>query len=1130
MISKFFTKAFNKKEKILTFAQNNFFKKLPLTDFTSEHMNYVYDLEYKYFLTPQNWDYLYNDILNSHLFDKGEQLNLSNNQESLRLTQLKTKILYFLKEIIFDTEDDSVYGRPVKVKQVCDTLKEIINESNIEDYSEVIFHKLEDIITNALLKNELTPGFELELPETSLNNSLGATLFNSYFYSLKHYMSFINATNSNNVTLFEEFFTFIFTLYNNNPEQLTPIQYQAIATELNIKFDLAVKNNILIDLICRKTILSVIKKLLQDPFAINYIGIANYFNKQQITTIQLSTIENVLASSLTINNVLLGSIFVNKLIENDVFEVFQKPKYTSKTIEKNMNKSLGESTLTIRIKQDLIYEITLNSSNFKPLLTEANQDNTIKDFKVYKNNLIIDLKLSAINEKIHTNKTGKGSFNSESLFAKNKNISNIQLAIDSVFLNNYLKLIDTLQETHITSSTNKEDLFVFLSIYGINFKIILESLAMEYKNLFVNVLEYCINIQENINTKDISLLQNEIKNIKDPAIKTQFETILRKVRAYRIVLILALQEYIIYSCFNFCIMPSYFDFRGRRYFIGLAFNIQSYPFLKAFVKSYEIDMKLITEGDFNIIREQVVQIIKDDNLKTKVLTKMSSYEQYKENIRKETLKFLYAHIDEYKMTFESFKELIYGPAQDLLTLYKKIISVIKKTNKAIIIISYILLEKQKEFTIINYTNIYSYDMVTSGYQQCSLLLPSKEMGIISNITGNTLFDLYQDLGEDSKKCFFSSIKMLDEIISTRSIETLNLIRESFENFHQSNINYDEHLKPLYKNILFQDIVLKNKNVILAEKWILFSKDKKYLEDDCDSSMVEFLKCILILGRISFLKEILKNNDWLLEKEVLGSRGLTKPSVMIQLYGGTRRGREKAYKEVMLEICMDIGTFFKSNKDLYMLFYFIENHYQLYTNKKLKGIQKLMKLANMLANFNKPISIKNPNFTCQLAPTKFVKFKRIQINSLRIKLNRKPYQLTINRPHFSNFKKLTDSSIIINKRKLATLFPPDFIHSMDAMVPQIAILKINMLNKNLFPRNIRFNIISTHDNFSLGQLLFYILPELLFDIYKEIFDYNYLNTLKDNFNENEFELFMNVMKINDPFTKDDIINPNMMKYG
>ena len=111
----------------------------------------------------------------------------------------------------------------------------------------------------------------------------------------------------------------------------------------------------------------------------------------------------------------------------------------------------------------------------------------------------------------------------------------------------------------------------------------------------------------------------------------------------------------------------------------------------------------------------------------------------------------------------------------------------------------------------------------------------------------------------------------------------------------------------------------------------------------------------------------------------------------------------------------------------------------YSHISIKKTDAIIILGKMLANFGKTIIIINPNFICQLTPTKFIKYKCIQINSLRIRCNRRRYQLTINRP--------------------------DFVHSMDAMIPHLAILKIHKLNQLSIKINLRFNVVSIHHNFS-----------------------------------------------------------------
>lgn len=1122
-----FKNIITKNEELLKFVRENHSRRCRL-DENHTNLNYVCDQEFKYFLSASTWDLVYNKLCNNHLFTKGEDFNLLKNYQQIRLSNFEKVVGDHFKELLLGAEEIKLNGRPMKIKQVCDTLKYMVDENNIKEYCAVLCHKIEDLIMNALLKNELTPEFALELPETRLNNSLGNVLFDAYFTSSQIYTIFLYAKKAKDIALRESFFIQTFELYNKKLDNINTEEYKIISNEIKEKFKLTITNNLLIDVICKKLIILVIKQILQKPKNSKYSGIIKYFAKQQITNTQLITIQRILNSHLTENNVLLGSIVVNKLIEKEIFEVFQKPKYHKK---KSLNtESLGETTLTVRFKQDLIYDFALNSSNFKPFLTETNQKQVMTDYKVYKQNFIINYKLSAINEQIHFNKTGTGIFNPKSLFANNKNISNIYISIDSVFLENYLNFLDKISGRKLNDIINeneKEDIYTFLSIYGVNFTKILSSIPLTYKRLFEELMEYGLDINENCDTIKFMDLKTVITNIPDIPLKHQFESILDKIRAYKITLIMALKEYISYSCFNYCIMPSYYDFRGRRYFTGLAFNIQSYPFLKAFIKIHEKSEKLINENNFNDIRKNVLNIIHDKQLKTKILEKMSSYTRYKENLSIEILKFLYAHIDNLKITFEEFQNLVFESSDDFLSLYKRILPIIIKSVKAIMIVSYILLERRKRNCIINYTNNYSYDMVTSGYQLATLLYPMKKMGIMSNLIGNDMFDLYADIGKDSLKTISHCLTLYQNIISEIPLDIWNDVHCNLDKFHQKEINYKIILELFLKYPDFCNIIRRFEDNLLKEEWILFTGDNNYL----NAHTTKLNKCIIIWGRISFLKNIINCNPWLLKKNILGSRALMKHLIMIELYGGTRRGRETAYNQIITDLCMDLGTFFTTTKDKHMLFYFVENHYQKYRKEHLSGTQKIIKMGKTLAKLKNIIIIKNPNFICHLAPTKFVKSKRIIINLNNFHFKRKSYQLTLNKPEFSKFQQLTDSSLIINPIKLATLFPPDFIHSMDAMVPQLSILKLYKLNKSLKKINLRFNVISIHDNLAIGRFLFNILPELLMDNYRDIFDYNYFNTLRDNFKDDaEFQSFLDEQKVSDPFSKEDINNPHMMKYG
>jgi hypothetical protein len=70
-------------------------------------------------------------------------------------------------------------------------------------------------------------------------------------------------------------------------------------------------------------------------------------------------------------------------------------------------------------------------------------------------------------------------------------------------------------------------------------------------------------------------------------------------------------------------MPSYFDFRGRKYQVGLHLNINtpSYVFIRAFVKPYDTLNKI---GDQSILTKEVLNIIDNDNVKQNLLEDANS--------------------------------------------------------------------------------------------------------------------------------------------------------------------------------------------------------------------------------------------------------------------------------------------------------------------------------------------------------------------------------------------------------------------------------------------------------------------------------------------------------------------------
>lgn len=309
-------------------------------------------------------------------------------------------------------------------------------------------------------------------------------------------------------------------------------------------------------------------------------------------------------------------------------------------------------------------------------------------------------------------------------------------------------------------------------------------------------------------------------------------------------------------------------------------------------------------------------------------------------------------------------------------------------------------------------------------------------------------------------------------------------------------------------------------------WLLLPQDLKFLVNG-----TSFHKCILILGRAAALKNILLENPWL--ETALKQRECSKGRVMITLYGGTRQGRQDSFRTFLKDYCSEHATFFKQSYQARLLFYFIEEQYIIFKNKFLPDTDKLVQIGKKLSRKNRPIKIEHQNFTCELAPTKFIYDGKIRLNTYKIGVDRKPYQLTIRKPNFSDFDTLNNVRIKIDIRKQARLFPPDFIHSMDSTIAHKLLHTTFLTNKYLEDNGILYDysLMLIHDCFSSGRLLYSILSLRLLDSIRQLFNYNYLNSLRPNFDsEEEFQEFLNYYSVCNPFKVSDISNPNLFKRG
>lgn len=183
-------------------------------------------------------------------------------------------------------------------------------------------------------------------------------------------------------------------------------------------------------------------------------------------------------------------------------------------------------------------------------------------------------------------------------------------------------------------------------------------------------------------------------------------------------------------------------------------------------------------------------------------------------------------------------------------LYKTLLSVIKKKSKALIMTSYILLEKRRRCKPISYVNNFSYHMVTSGYQMTGLVFPEPALRKLANLIGQEVFDLYLDLASNQKAQFLKSIKYATYNVT----ESLSRFQDWIVQVKAVEHDY-KNLFPLYQDNYICDNVLDLQKLILGHNWVLFPCDKTYLKTLVGSRKI-LTECFLILGCISLLDVIL----------------------------------------------------------------------------------------------------------------------------------------------------------------------------------------------------------------------------------------------------------------------------------
>lgn len=1025
-----------------------------------------------------------------------------------------------------------------------------------------ILYKIQDLVTNAMLQNEFEKGHFIK-NETSMCNIIGNTIYNSFFFALDKYIALIYAKENKASQGFEAFFIYIFEIYYNNvavPEELLAI----IREQLQSEFNLIIPDLAMVDFICKKTIILVLSAIRKGQNSLHLHGIGVMMDTYGIDTLKSREIQEFLTTTLTKSYVTLGSLVMNVLVEEGIFNNVLESNFNPKRDTNHTDditdlandtqhvykpdtysQAADQKAFRSQYKYVLVSEwlLCLNASALAclPYLHKDNRNINAQNFALDQY-ILIDT--TQAEELIHKNMTGVGTILEEGFLA-NPEVTLRRYSVDRVFLDETLFLVDQFSNRAFSDILPEEyhDLLLLLSLYDIDFKVYLTknpeyswliqmliSFALELSEANLTVYEQALHdtFEDLINSnkynnreKTESLLVQELKRIFDI------------LRIKRTILIISLSTYIKFSCFNFVIPRVYFDFRGRVYELGLAFNLQSYKYQKALVKLYEIFEN--SHKNFIALRKAFVSILHDPEIKADIADIMADRETYTKLNEENIVHYLYSHCNPAKISPKTFQELLDNPPP-MRILWHQLRRILLKAKHAFILTSYILLEKEHKIHNIPYSNHFIIDERSSAYIMSGVLFQDKVSGITGNLIGTGYIDLYQNLSDNGFKAFQEAMTIYTNIFNPNTVQTekysVHLLAKSQETFDvfskkmcQKDINYSEILAPMSEDSYIMDYIDTLDKYIEPYSWLLFTKDLVFLEKNAS------YKSTLILGRAVVLKDIFIKNPWI--DQALKERDLSKNIVMITVYGGTLQGRKDSYYSFFKGYCSGHGVCFNEPYYRTLLVQYIEAQYKIFREKFLPSADKLVEIGRKLSQKEKPIVIQNLNFKCELAPATFTYDTKIRLNTYKLGLKRKPYQLVLKKPQYKAFNALNKIETIINKRKQARLFPPDFIHSMDSVAVHYMLNDTYLLCKDLHEQNIMatFSLYLVHDCFANGRFLYTVLSKHLLDIIRRLYRYDYFNSIRSNFDSDvDFKKFLGEYKAADPFHVSEISNPNIFKHG
>lgn len=1063
----FFDEVIELRQKIIEHGLNNFTHKLKINAIENQRSisdNFIIHNDEALYLSEESWNYITDIILKRKDLDSG---NLINNTKNLNLDtkNLQLEIHKALTKIFIETN---------KLARIF--IEMTLDLSSLTKLLVVLF---QNIINSKLVKNEFNVD-NINLKYTSLSYRIGKTLYHFYlsehkiFHTINKALQLTGSLTAENISNLKEI------VFN----ALQGANTQKIFKDL---FEFNITNTTLID-ISNSYILNIIfERYLENNVDFNDI---NSMLNLEFTEEKLHMEKHRVKEELTTFYVQLGSLIIDTLCKENICvqrtQIQKKPK---------------NSYLVIEFKDVFLFKLLRPESYYRPILST-----NIKkiDEQLLANKSTFILEVENTNHYIRSKKYISTHINRDSyITTHNLKILENRFSIDSYFLQYFLANFIFFQNKKFNFIKNKKNMFIFLSIYNIEFEDFYNKGASSDKIIIEKLIYFALNFS--IDSDDILL--NAIKLLElSWERKNLYKNIYYKIISYKFFLRGFLKESILYSIFGFFSVDSFIDSRGRSYLRGYYLNIQNFPLTKCLVKNYLPLSETNLIKNFNNIKDSFLNILKYDMSKTK-LREISLHDYLKIN-QKQKNEYIYSFFDDKKLNLNKLEEILSKKNTSDLEILDFITSNIKNKNDIFNTYSYILHETKNKCSHIS--NIYGFDATTNGLQLISILFRDAELGEISNLTGTAKFDLYSagselcnnhlNQLEDILNIFKKTLGVNDDDIgySNISLEALNFTQLghlilSFDFFESLNIF---EFVNILEQKLYPILIKNNVNIILTEElhWVLDSKNKTMYNEivmSYPSLNKDFIKYIFVIKALNKLFYILNKHLWM-RKNI--NRKTFKPAVMTHGYGATSHGRIDGFFNYFVEIAHDNHDWDVDKIDIRILANYLDNFFLVFKNKFMQTTELLKNISKLLGDMGKPLWIKTPYITMIFAPYELKEDKRI---TTRNRFGTREHQLRLAFP--------TEN---IEVPSFIRKFAPNLIHAMDATVVHIFREKMLYLNKSLSISNIPISYFTNHDHFSINYYPF--LKLVVGDCYKELYDLNFLKYSLQDLEEKDPEMYSIVL--------------------